>query len=323
MRAIPQELSSEIVKRYAEGQSSSHIVKEMGIPERTVLRYIRKAGLPTRGSRKIDAALFEQIAQEYADGAGSFFLSQKYRGTSKTIVKAITQKGVKLRSRSEAHQTFDFDKHYFDQIDHPNKAYWLGFLWADGHNDVKHNNLMFRLSKRDIDILELFKADLKSEHPIRIYSVDRKGKIFDYAHFTIKNQHLSATLLKLGMAQNKTYYPEWPPIPDHLWSHFVRGFFDGDGCWYKNKKRSKTTFMGKVTAVGNRKLLDNISKIVECQTGIKFKIYPKNDNPEFGELWKGGRLQMVVFGNWLYKDSNPTNRMDRKYKIYLDARSYS
>ena len=322
MRAIPQELSSEIVKRYEEGQSSSHIVKEMGIPERTVLGYIRKAGLTIRGSRKVDASLFEQIAQEYADGAGSLFLSKKYRGATKTIVKAITQEGIALRSQSEARQIFDFNKHYFDNIDHRDKAYWLWFLWADGHNDIKHGNLMVRLGEKDIDLLEDFQTALDSNHPIKTYMVRRGERPFYYIHFTIKNQHLSKMLLKLGMVQNKTHYPEWPPIPDHLWSHFVRGFFDGDGCWYHNKKKSNKHFAGKVSAVGHKDLLKNIVDIIKKQTGIEFGTYARKGSEKFVEIDKGGRRQMVVFGDWLYKDSDNSNRMRRKHQIYLTAKNH-
>ena len=57
-----------------------------------------------------------------------------------------------------------FNKNYFDIIDNSEKAYWLGFIWADGYvckRKRKGNHIEYdfklSLSRIDTDHLEKFK----------------------------------------------------------------------------------------------------------------------------------------------------------------------
>lgn len=43
------------------------------------------------------------------------------------------------------------------------------------------------------------------------------------------------------MVANKTFKLNWPDIDEYLQAHFIRGYFDGDGCigGYSNGYKSK------------------------------------------------------------------------------------
>lgn len=49
----------------------------------------------------------------------------------------------------------DYNRHIFDTIDTPEKAYWLGFIVADGYLNV--NRRMLRIKLGDIDKNHLLK----------------------------------------------------------------------------------------------------------------------------------------------------------------------
>lgn len=48
-----------------------------------------------------------------------------------------------------------FNENYFDEIDNEHKAYWLGFIWADGYMAIRHRNnrisYEFKLSLKQDD----------------------------------------------------------------------------------------------------------------------------------------------------------------------------
>lgn len=65
---------------------------------------------------------------------------------------------------------------YFEKIDNEHKAYWLGFLYADGYilqgrKEKKNESdaLGISISQKDTYLLEILKTDLKSENPIKFY----------------------------------------------------------------------------------------------------------------------------------------------------------
>jgi len=48
------------------------------------------------------------------------------------------------------------DENFFENIDTKEKAYWLGFLYADGYVSQSNNRLTLDLSKKDYQQLEKF-----------------------------------------------------------------------------------------------------------------------------------------------------------------------
>jgi hypothetical protein len=65
---------------------------------------------------------------------------------------------------------------YFEYIDNSHKAYWLGFLWADGYvwkrirNRGVEYGLKLDLSSIDYDMLVQFKKDLNIYTDIKSYT---------------------------------------------------------------------------------------------------------------------------------------------------------
>lgn len=133
---------------------------------------------------------------------------------------------------------YTINEDYFDVIDNQDKAYWLGFIAADGYNREDRGYIEFRLHKQDIDILNKFKQCLSSNHNIQIYKDT-------YCNLTIYSSKLSKKLAEYGIIQNKTYSLQLPNIENSLFRHFIRGYFDGDGCFSVIKRNDRKNPLSK------------------------------------------------------------------------------
>jgi len=128
---------------------------------------------------------------------------------------------------------------YFDVIDSEVKSYWLGFLYADGYirERVNGNSLEMKLSQLDIGHLELLKKCIESSHPIKLGVSKTKGKngkehFSHMATLSMYSNSLVESIKKQGVHSRKTFTIDKPNIKEEYYRHFIRGFFDGDGCCY-------------------------------------------------------------------------------------------
>ena len=148
-----------------------------------------------------------------------------------------------------------FNDHYFDEIDCEEKAYFLGFLWADGNNfySEERGKVSIKLSEKDREILEVFKKLIQYESPLQhvknIQCTDKNGKIHnckDAYSLNLNSLRMSKYMDFIGLHPNKTdtlRLPSFGIVPENLYHHFIRGFFDGDGSISKHiqKFRNKYT----------------------------------------------------------------------------------
>lgn len=128
-------------------------------------------------------------------------------------------------------------KAFFDDIQTELQAYLLGFYAADGSFNAKRNTLAVKVSECDKEIIDLYKIispKAYCQHLEATKMIGPKGReinIKPVERINIANKHLGETLVRLGMGERKTYKDlSIPPMNDDLIRHFVRGYFDGDGC---------------------------------------------------------------------------------------------
>lgn len=127
---------------------------------------------------------------------------------------------------------YSYNEKFFENIDNENKAYWLGFLYADGGINVgkRSKNLEITLGERDKDHLTKFIHDIQGNMPIREKTVKLKGKEYKSYRVNICSSKLCEDLINLGCTPNKSLTLTFPQdIEPHLYPHFIRGYLDGDG----------------------------------------------------------------------------------------------
>ena len=96
-------------------------------------------------------------------------------------------------------------------------------------------------------------------------------------------------------------------IPDELMNHFIRGWFDGDGCI----NIRKNTTVGMFSIVGEKKNLRKIQfKMIDCIPSLKKTKISKKRGKDAHRLRWGGTHQIIDIKRWLYK--NATVFLERK-----------
>ena len=125
---------------------------------------------------------------------------------------------------------------YFDKINDFKKAYWLGFIMADGYTYKTPNRekyeLAIKIKSTDIDHLKEFAKDIEFPvEKITTGSNKRNGNINYYCSLRTYNTYLVKKVMNdHKIVQNKTYVQCLPDsIPKEYISDFIRGYWDGNG----------------------------------------------------------------------------------------------
>jgi len=115
---------------------------------------------------------------------------------------------------------------YFHVIDTEEKAYWLGFLFADGYQNGYE--MKINLNAKDASHLEKLREALNSKHPVTIYVCpEMQGGL--KATYRVGSKKLCTDLANTGCVRAKSLIVEYPKLEPGLDRHFIRGVFDGDG----------------------------------------------------------------------------------------------
>lgn len=145
--------------------------------------------------------------------------------TTKPIIRILKQNGIELRGPKKYH----YDEHIFDVIDTAEKAYWIGFITADGYINEKRQWLSIKLQGSDIEHLYKF-ADFVgcSRDAVKVEYHNTTGK--PLCCIKLYNPHIVESLVQKGLRQNKSDNEHVVEVPYKFIKDYIRGIIDGDGC---------------------------------------------------------------------------------------------
>lgn len=242
----------------------------------------------------------------------------KEYGISDRHYKEIILKfGGNIKSQKKWHK---FNEDYFENIDTEDKAYFLGFIVADGNISDCSNSI--KIIQKETKILYEFKKYIKFEGDI---FTSKKRNISD---ITITSSKTKNDLEKLGINSNKTMVVKYPNIPKNLQNHFMRGVFDGDGCISLRTDKRDNSQRGQVNICsGSYEFIkEYYDKLVEyCGLSGNNKIRcPKGSY--YVVDW-GGLSDVEKIHEFLYKDANvflerKKETFDRVVSITKDKNKY-
>ena len=264
----------------------------------------------------------EYIIHTYSNNKdeSSVTIANRFGVTYPIIKKVLKKHDIKTKDLKTFRQIYDIDEDFFETINTEEKAYWLGFLYADGVINEKENLVRINLQAGDFEHLNKFRKSISSNHPLKETTKRTEHKIYNGAYIAIKNSKMCKDLISKGCIQNKSLilkFPSQETVPKELLVYFVRGYIDGDGCITYSLKRGKTRSrkVYKISVIGTKDVITNIKSVL----GVNPKIAKEKGN-NYYSLYIGGNKQVEKIGDLLYKDSKVF--LDRKYKKYLEMKDY-
>lgn len=236
-------------------------------------------------------------------------LSSKYGVKRQTIAKYLKDRGYKVINYQNKCK---IDPTVFDIIDTEEKAYWLGFLYADGSIGSSEHKLEINLSAHDLAHMNKFKKFIKSNAKTRIDTC--KGEKYPICRFSVRNLHLWEQLNSKGCVPNKTLILTFPDESifknKSLIRHFIRGYFDGDGSIGLYQGKYHRIF--NVSLAGTESFLNSIREHIGIYGTIRNASCKAYTSKVFTLTYSFCNARKV--SRYLYENSSIY--LTRKYNIY-------
>jgi len=249
------------------------------------------------------------IKQHYTTAKKDFLINGLHR-TWCAIQQRASKKHKLLREKGANYANIT----YFDNWSN-NMAYILGFIAADGciidRTKSSGDKVMsIGLSTKDYNHLLTIRNELSPNKRISKYIKRCNNKKYCLCYLRIGSSYLCDRLLDLGITPRKSQTLVFPNIPDKYVSHFVRGYFDGDGSFGVYGKYSEARVCFASGSVGFLKSLNNTIR-KKCNLSYKNIIYGKLSRAHYLSYYSNEALSVC---NWIYHDSEI--HLERKYNKY-------
>ncbi len=312
---------TKVHKLYLQGKSIKEISEASHWSEKTVSNLISHGVTNAYPLNLISDLDKECIKNKYLNGLGIGAIGKEYEMSHHKISDILEELGIDRKHQTN--RKYKLDVEYFDHIDTPNKAYILGFLFADGYNSLEKGTISMSLRIDDKYILEEIKDELKSEHPLEYI----KGKKFkdgdkeyissDQFRLIVHSSYMCESLICCGMIPNKSNRLKFPMyIPDELISHFVRGYFDGDGSMGFHDLSTWNNKNLIIKIVGTKEFNIYLSKYLKEKLNIDSLVKDaSNNNGITTNLCINKISSQKKFCEWMYNDAEMF--LKRKHDVYV------
>lgn len=231
-------------------------------------------------------------------------------GVSKTVIARILKEN-NITHRNDNH-IYKAEYRKFKNIDSAEKAYWLGFIAADGYvyqreNSQSGNFCGINIHRKDKEHLEKFKNFMNSNVNI-IDHIQTEGfsNNTPMSRIIFNSNDMVRDLIDKGVTPRKSLTLKPPIINNEYFLPFILGYFDGDGSIFQNNNQEYG-----INIVGTKEILEWINNILNISSQLE-KRGENNTNNFY--IRCGGIHKPYHIMKKLY-DSVPVH-LDRKYNIY-------
>lgn len=239
----------------------------------------------------------EEMIKRYKEGKSTTEIAAMANVTARYVSLILKENNVEKRAFGHWKRLYTLNEDYFKTWS-SNMAYILGFFAADGV--VSKNTPTISFAQIEKEILEQIKKEINTQQPLV-----QNSKTGVYL-LTINSKVMKIDLMKLhGINPSKSLNIKFPYVPEEYLSHFVRGYFDGDGCIYKNKN-----FVNIVG--GSREFTEELYLIFEEQ---KFNPILKDFGQHY-RIYISGYENIKRFSTWIYTDNRL--KLQRKYDRFQE-----
>lgn len=190
-------------------------------------------------------------------------------------------------------QKYNINKEYFKNIDSEEKAYILGLLYADGtmvRSRCGHQ-ISLTLQEADRDILDKISDLIAPDKPL-LYIAPRSDRYSSNGQyrFNISSKDMCDDLEFIGF-NNKS---SMPMINEDLIPHFIRGYFDGDGCISISSRGDCEFFI-----MAEEGMLNSFKELIPLEFPD-----PKHVKSNMFKIRKSGKNNLNIIFEYLYTDAS-------------------
>lgn len=247
--------------------------------------------------------------------------AKKYGINKKTLTKYLKEKHIEIIPNHGA-KSLNFD--IFDVINTEEKAYWLGFLYADGYISSNTNAIGLSLCLKDLTHLQKYKKfvgwkgniEIQETHQFKSkLKYNKNEDLLQICRIIINNKHMHDSLYNLGCVPNKSLILKFPnnkQIPEQFKLAFIRGYFDGDGTLglYQHSKKNPN-LEESLIFIGTKEFLEGIQEYL----GKGF-LMPKPNCNKLTYRLSYSTKKAFKAAKLMYENANIY--LDRKYNIYIN-----
>ena len=263
----------------------------------------------------------ENIVDMYVNKRmSSLDIAKIYNINASAVCYLLDKFDIKRRDNKNKSK-FILNHNVFNSIDTKEKAYWLGFLFADGFI-TKDNYVGISLKNDDYKHLEKFRDFIESNHIIHTYKCLENSYSNPnnyYCKIIFKSEKMVEDLKNYGCIEHKSLVLQFPNnLKKEFYKDFIRGYFDGDGSLSFRKTNNKKSSDFKIAGTKEflLKVIDILNQdiLIEMSEKNLFKRFDNDKNSFYTSVSNNRKVKLFL--DYIYKDS--TIYLDRKFSKYLD-----
>lgn len=299
-------METQIINLYQSGYAISKIQQIVNIPYNQISLILKQNNIKVEDRQKIRSESKMDKAKElYLSGLSLTAISKQLKIDRHTLSRYFKKYQIPIINRQNA---VKFDNTVFDSIDSEEKAYWLGFLYADGNLSSTVYNIELGLKESDKEHLNKYIKFLNHSDLNKVKF--HKGKLGNSYRVTLTDKHMWNTLNNIGCTPRKSLTLTFPDIDYKI--DFIRGYFDGDGCISYNKNINNVS--PNCSLISTNEFLTSIQTFlkdfnINCKI-VSDKRYKGNTKILKFSVNDGRKFMDLIY-------SNASIYLNRKYNRYL------
>ena len=308
-----------LLKEFYDGKSIEELAIKYGMTWSSMYQIIGNR-LPCK--KELSELEEEEILFMYNNGMSATKIGERFKICHKLVNKILDKYGIERKYNGV--RKWKLNEDYFDVIDNQNKAYILGFLYADGYNDLNKKTVRLQLRYDDKEILEKINKELGSNRPLKRVNCSSKiaknGYISkDMYSLEVYGNKICNSLENKGMTQGKSLTLNFPNfLNQDLIRHFIRGYYDGDGSFSYSNANASRRYQGTITITSTEQFCEDCLWHMRNELGIGGSIVDAScHNGITKVLAIGGNKQCKKVLDWFYNDA--ILFLERKHNKYINA----
>ena len=312
----------EIIKEYLDGKTYNELAREYSTHSMTIKYVLLDNNVQLRSTKaEVSMDFLRKESEKIKDLYLNEHKSPKEIGEIYSVKRnrinyLLHELGVQ-KNQSEVKRLYEYDEDFFNCIDTPNKAYILGFWYADGNVSRVNNSAVLALQESDEDTLEKIREAIGSTKPLYHKNyLHPDGIERRIVSLVLNGDKTCSNFEKWGCPPAKTFLIDFPNfLSDDLYSHFIRGYFDGDGCACVLSDGGFT-----VSIMSSTQFCLGLQKYLLEKQEIKFMVNQPTGKKEGNKIIRShSKKECKKFMDFIYKDADLyMKRKKDKFKEYFE-----